>query len=179
MIRKSVLRKYARSLAEVGHEEGLLPELETNFRHLVEVARQVPEFMIVMRNPALPLELKTGLVREIAARNGYHRYFTDFVAILISHYRMAYLEDIFELFLLERDELTGKVTAQVSAARDLDPKHQEKLAAGLETIFRKGILMDLSTDPDLIGGLKVQVGGTIYDGSIRRQLDRLRQQLVS
>jgi len=179
VIRKSVLMKYARSLAEVAVESGIGPKIERDFQHLNAVARQVPDFMQVLKNPVIPTSDKLGLMDDIGKQVEYHPYFLDFCKLLIENHRIAHLQDIFELYLGERDDLQGVVNAQVYTPRPLDHHHQEKLIQGLKEVLSKEITLDVREDPTLIGGLKVNVDGTVYDGSVKRQLERLKQQLAS
>jgi len=177
LIRKSLLLKYARSLAEVAVESGIEPQIQQNFEHMATVARQVPEFLKVFKSPVIPPEVKRNLMTAVAVKYGYHDYFRDFLKLLAEHHRTAYLTDIYELYLHERDALIGVRSVQVFSPRPLDEAHRRTLAAGLAQILGVRIQLEVETDDTLIGGLKIQTEGTVYDGSVKRQLERFRENL--
>jgi F-type H+-transporting ATPase subunit delta len=179
VIRKSLLIKYARSLAEVAVESAIEPEIHDNFEHMTAVIRQVPEFLKVFKSPVIPTDVKLGIMDAVAAKYGYHAYFRDFLKLLTEHHRTPYLTDIYELYVRERDELTGILSVQVFSPRPLDDGHQRKLAEGLQRILQVNVKLDVEVDDRLIGGLKVQTNGTVYDGSVKRQLERFRESLAS
>ncbi|MBN2431557.1 MAG: ATP synthase F1 subunit delta [Acidobacteria bacterium] len=177
MIRKSLLLKYARSLAEVAVESGFEPQIQQNFEHMTAVNRQVPEFLKVFKNPVIPLDVKRKLMTAVADTFGYHAYFRDFLKLLTDHHRTAYLPDIYELYLREQNTLTGILSVQVFAPRPLDEAHQRRLASELAEILGVRIQFDVEMDDTLIGGLKIRMDGTVYDGSVKRQLERFRESL--
>jgi F-type H+-transporting ATPase subunit delta len=179
VIRKSLLIKYARSLAEVAVESGIEPEIQANFEHMAAVIRQVPEFLKVFKSPVIPTDVKLGIMDAVADKYGYHEYFRDFLKLVTEHHRATYLPDMYDLYTRERDELTGILSVHVHAPRPLDDGHQRKLAEGLERILRVNVQLDVEVDESLIGGLKVQTNGTVYDGSVKRQLERFKASLAS
>jgi F-type H+-transporting ATPase subunit delta len=88
------------------------------------------------------------------------------------------LEEVLSIYEDLLDGRLGVVKARVTTALELDPRQESEIAARLQAITGKKIRMEVSVDPSLIGGLLAQVGGTIYDGSIRQQLETFRNNLI-
>jgi len=178
VIRKSLLRRYARSLAEVAREVDVTDAVRRDLRVLQAVSEQVPEFLAAMRNPVVPQETKRAIVDDLSRRCGFQKYFAQFLRVLVEHHRIVHVNAIGVIFDEEADALSGVVRARVATARALEPARRDRLAADLRRILDRNVAMEATVDPALIGGLRVQVGGTVYDGSVRSQLDRLKRRLA-
>ncbi|HOB53669.1 MAG TPA: ATP synthase F1 subunit delta [Acidobacteriota bacterium] len=178
MIRKSLLRRYARSLAEVAREVSITDAVRRDLRVLQAVSEQVPEFLAAMRNPVVPQETKRAIVDDLSRRCGFQKHFAQFLRVLVEHHRIVHVNAIGVIFDEEADVLSGVVRARVATARALEPARRDRLAADLRRILDRNVAMEATVDPALIGGLRVQVGGTVYDGSVRSQLDRLKRRLA-
>jgi F-type H+-transporting ATPase subunit delta len=179
VIRKAVLLRYARSLAEVSLEAGAEPKVAADFAGLVSLAGAVPEYRAVMRNPVVPMSVKNSIVTGMAQRFGFHPFFGEFLRLLVKHHRMPSLPDIHDLYREEVDRLKGVARPRVVTSRRLDPAHQDRLLVSLKQALRREVVLDLREDPGLIGGLRLEVAGMIFDGSVRHQLERLREGLAS
>jgi F-type H+-transporting ATPase subunit delta len=179
VIRKAVLMRYARSLAEVAMEAGVEPKVGADFAGMLAVAAAVPKLQEVMRNPAVPLSVKNTIVAGLSKRFDFHPFFGEFLRLLVKHHRMTHLAGIHELYRQEVDRLKGVVRPRVRASRRLDTAQQDRLARGLKQVLRREIVLEVTEEPALIGGLRLEVAGQVFDGSVRHQLDRLREALAS
>jgi len=179
VIRKSILLKYARSLAEVAQEAGQTARVKRDFEALAAVVDGVPEFMQVMQNPVVALSVKAGLADSLGRKLDLHPYLAEFLRVLIRHHRIMHLPAIHALFEEELNRLAGVVRTRVVTARPLADEALERLRRELARILNHGITLDTVVDPELIGGIKLEVAGKVYDGSIRLQLDRLKSIIVS
>jgi len=165
-------------LAEVAHEAGVTDAVRRDLRLLQTVSERVPEFLAAMRNPVVPQETKRTIVDDLSRRCGFQKYFAQFLRVLVEHHRIVHVNAIGEMFDEEADALSGVVRARLATARALEPVRRDRLAADLCRILDRNVAMETVVDPALIGGLRIQVGGTVYDGSVRNQLDRLKRRLA-
>ena len=179
MIRRAILMRYARSLAEVAVEAGVEPPISAQFAQALAMAGAVPEFMAVMRNPVVPQSVKDSIATGLARRFAFHPFVTEFLRLLVKHHRMVHLGAIFDLYRLEVDRLRGVARTRVVTSRPLDDPHREKLTRGLRQALGQDVVLDVAENPDLLGGLRLEVAGQVFDGTVRRQLDRLREALAS
>lgn len=174
-----VLLKYARSLAEVAVSAGADETVEQDFRALLALLAGAPDFMKTMKNPAIPMSVKTGLVDEVARGAALHRFLHDFLRLLVENHRIAYLPAIFDLYLQEMNRLRGVVQAAMTTAHPLEGSRQRQLNGDLTRVLGRRVELTAQVDPDLIGGIRLEVEGSIYDGSVQRQLERLKEELAA
>jgi F-type H+-transporting ATPase subunit delta len=102
---------------------------------------------------------------------------SNFLRVLLQHNRIRYFEQIADGYLKSVNERQGIVSARVTAAAPLSQENLKSLEAKLSGITGKLIQIESSTDAKLLGGIVVQMGSTIFDGSIRTQLSEMRRRL--
>jgi F-type H+-transporting ATPase subunit delta len=176
----AVSSRYARALADVITDAGLdATKAVEQVRSLVAAFEESRDLREVWESPAIPVEQKRKLLDALAARVGvtYHPV-RNFVAVLIDQDRIALLPEIAKLLDTELNSRSGRVDAEIVSAKELGPEQRATLVAELSRLTGKVVLPHYATDEKLIGGVQVRVGSTIYDGSVRGQLQRIRQQLT-
>ncbi len=102
----------------------------------------------------------------------------NFIAVLIDKDRITLLPEIAKLLEIELNSRYGRLDAEIVSARELVPEQRSSLLDELSRMTGKIVLPRYAIDAKLIGGVTVRVGSTIYDGSVRGQLQRIRQQLI-
>jgi F-type H+-transporting ATPase subunit delta len=168
--------RYATALIDVLYPDKTetgLQQLET----FATVLRDQPDSRRFLENPAMPVERRTRLLKEISGALGFDRRVANFISILAARNRLPILEEIITEYRRLMDQRLGIVRARVTAARALDPQQQQELARQLQQITGKQVRMEVAIDPSLIGGVVAQVGSTIYDGSVRQQLQSFKNRL--
>ena len=103
----------------------------------------------------------------------------NFISVLVEQRRIGYIREIAGQFKQELDERLGIAEARISSVRDLTPEEKQLLEKQISAVTGKAIRPSYSRNPELLGGVVVRVGSTIYDGSVRGQLQRIRQQIAS
>ena len=97
-----------------------------------------------------------------------------FILLVLEMEKVSALLGSREAVLARLDEAVGKVTAEITSARDLSPGDVERLSAALRAATGKTVEVSLKVDSSMIGGIKAQVGDKVYDNSVRTQLERIR-----
>jgi F-type H+-transporting ATPase subunit delta len=174
--------RYARALVDVVTSPGYsgateLPLLTSRLQDFSQLVEQNAELRILFSTPAIPMKQKLAVLSEIAQEVGIQEVPRNFLRVVLEHERFPVLGEIVEAFELLLNEKLGIVVAQVASARALDDVERQELEKALRIRTGKKVQMRFSVDPSLIGGVTAQVGSTIYDGSVRGQLDRLRSEL--
>jgi F-type H+-transporting ATPase subunit delta len=164
-------------LADVVFEENLEQEVTGNLETYEEIFRAVPDLLDAFHNPAVPREAKGKLLMELMARYPVHAIASNFLRVLLQHNRMLYFPQIFQGYRKAVNERKGIVSAIVSAATPLSQPELKSLADKLAGFTGKLVNVEMRTDASLLGGVVVQMGSTIFDGSIRTQLDAVRRRL--
>jgi F-type H+-transporting ATPase subunit delta len=137
-----------------------------------------PEARVFLENPTMAGERRNRMLKEISDALSFDRRITNFINILAERNRLPALDEIIQEYQRLLDERMGIVRARVTSAGTLDPPQQRELATKLEQVTGKQIRMEVAVDPSLIGGVIAQVGSTVYDGSLRQQLQAFKSRLV-
>ena len=176
----SYLSQYARALAEVIFEAHLNPK-ETQ-RQLGEFAdawhesRQLREFLL---DPSFPVEQKVAVLDKMNAKLQMAQPVRNFIAVLIRNGRIGAFDLVVAEFGREVNRRLGIQEAKVTSARALDDGERRELEAEIARRTGGKVEAQYAVDKSLIGGVVVQAGSTVYDGSVRGRLVRLKQELVS
>ena len=96
---------------------------------------------------------------------------------LLRHYRLHHLAAVYEQFQREINERRGMVRAEVTTASSVSRAEQDALSTRLREMTGKQVQLEFKTDPELIGGIVTRIGSVIYDGSVRTQLQAVKQRL--
>ena len=169
--------RYARALMDVlypDHAELGLQQLQSFLTLLTEQ----PEARTFLENPTMAGGRRNRLLKEISDALSFNRKVSNFINILADRNRLSILEEVVEEYQKLLDDRLGIVRARVTAARSLDPVQHRELESKLEQITGKQVRMEVAVDPSLIGGVIAQVGSTIYDGSVRQQLQAFKSRLI-
>jgi F-type H+-transporting ATPase subunit delta len=176
----AVAKRYAEALADVvtRAESGLSPEEAAAQLRAFEAALQSSlELREALVTPAIPNSRKKAVVGRVAGILELAPIMRNFLFVLVDHRRMGSLAEIIHSFELVVDERLGFARAEVTAARELSETQKAALNAELERLTGKRIRMRVATDASLIGGVMARIGSTVYDGSVRGQLDSLERRL--
>jgi F-type H+-transporting ATPase subunit delta len=173
----SVAIRYAKALADVVIEKHEVERVRTELQGFSSLLSQSPELVNVMTSPAVPIPQKKNLLQALAARAGYSTTTRNFLNILVDHRRINLFEEILAAVHRELDQRLGIQTVEITTVTPLDEEQKKILASRLRDLIRKEIQLETQIDPKLIGGVVARIESTIYDGSIREQLQQLRMQL--
>jgi F-type H+-transporting ATPase subunit delta len=130
-------------------------------------------------SPAVPSSRKRAVLATLTAPLALDLYLRNFLFVVIDHRRIAEFSSILEGFDEMLDGQLGIVRADVQSAFELSGSQRQSLEAQLSRLSGKRVRMRFSLDPALIGGVVARVGPVTYDGSVRGQLENLRQKLAA
>ena len=170
--------KYARALADVvvAHKLDAAKTVE-EVNALAAVIGSSAELRTVLGNPSVGSKQKLAVIDALAARLRVSRYVRNFGALLVDNRRIAALPEIARQFALELDERLGFAQADVTTARDLDDGEKALLIGHIERLTSRKVRAQYARDPKLLGGAVVRLGSTVYDGSVRGQLQRMKEHI--
>jgi F-type H+-transporting ATPase subunit delta len=174
----AVLGRYCKSLADIVFEENLEERVTEDLQTYSEIFRTVPDVLEVLHSPAVPRETKEKLLSELMARYPVHAITSNFLRVLLQHNRIGHFQQILDGFLKAVSARKGILSAQVTAAMPLSQSEVRSLEAKLVGITGKVVNIQLQTDASLLGGMVVQIGNTICDGSVRSQLAEIKRRLT-
>lgn len=176
----SVANTYARAFADVVLETRLDAARATaGVRRIASLVTENTDLRRVWENPAVPADQKRGLLDAIVKREGIERSVRNLVAVLIDHRRMHFLSAIADQLEKELDARLGFAEAQITSARALGDAEKRGLEAQIQKLTGKKVRAQFGVDPSLLGGAIVRVGSTIYDGSVKGQLEKIKEAISS
>jgi F-type H+-transporting ATPase subunit delta len=176
----SVASTYARAFADVVVSAHLDANRAVGGLHrIVGLLTESENLRRVWENPAVPAEQKRKLLDAIVEREGIERHVRNLVAVLIDHRRVQFLARIAEQLKKELDARMGFAEAHITSARELGDAEKRALEAQIEKVTGKKVRAQFGLDAALLGGAVVRVGSTIYDGSVKGQLEKIREAISS
>lgn len=176
----SVASTYARAFADVVLSARLDPNRAIGGLHeIVRLFTESSDLRRVWQNPAVPADQKRKVLDAIVQREGIDRPVRNLMAVLIDHRRVQFLPAIVDQLEKELDARMGFAEAQISSARELAAPEKQALEAQVAKVTGKKVRASYGLDPSLLGGAVVRVGSTIYDGSVKGQLEKIREAISS
>jgi F-type H+-transporting ATPase subunit delta len=176
-----VATRYAKALVDVVTAPGskVDPSIAlAQLRSIESVFAGSVDLRNALLSPAVSPSRKRAVVANILAPLALHKQVLNFLFVVIDHRRVHEFSSITEAFEALLDERLGYVRADVTAARELTPDQTAILETEISRVAGKKAKLKFSTDPALLAGVVARIGSTVYDGSVRGQLDRLRTKLA-
>jgi F-type H+-transporting ATPase subunit delta len=177
---KTAATRYARALLDVAvKEQANLEQIEDELSQFADLFKQYPLLEKVLLNPAVPVPRKRAAVADLLARAGFTPIVTKLIALLADRDRLVLTPDLLAAY---RDRLLdhrGVVRAEVTTAVALDEGRADAIQRGLTTLTGRTVRLSTTIDPSIIGGLVARIGSTVYDGSVTRQLEKMKERLVA
>jgi F-type H+-transporting ATPase subunit delta len=133
----------------------------------------------VWENPAIPAEQKRAVLDAIAQRDGISRQVRNLVAVLIDHRRVHFLAPVIRQVEKELDARLGFAEADITSARPLGDTEKRDFEAQVGKLTGKKVRAHYAQDASLLGGAILRIGSTIYDGSVRGQLEKMKEVIIS
>ena len=179
MTNKSASNRYARALLDVAiHEKADLDVIDRDLAEFAGLFTEHPTLAKVLLNPAVPVPRKRAVVAELLARSTPHPILAKLLALLADRDRLVLVPDLLASY---RDRLLDHrkvVRAEVTTASELPPGRAEAIEQRLAQATGRTVTLTTRTDPSIIGGVVARIGSTVYDGSVTRQLEKMRERLA-
>jgi F-type H+-transporting ATPase subunit delta len=176
---ETISRRYATALADVVISSGETESVKGELLSWEQLIGSSADLQNAFGNPSIAHSSKEKVLEGLLAKTRPSRTTSNFLRVLLRNGRLTELRQINERFAAVVEERSGRTVAQVTSARELSAEQQNELKANLENLTRKQVKLDFTIDPDLIGGVVTRIGSTIYDGSVKTQLENLKEELVN
>jgi F-type H+-transporting ATPase subunit delta len=170
--------RYAKALFDVALEEKAdLAQVDRDLEAVVTMMQASPEFAAAS-NRGLTDAARKSLVEAIAKAMDLTPPVTKLVVLLAQDRKLTYLPDLAAAFRERLLAHQNVVRAEVTSAAPLSAEKTRALEESLSQVTGKKVELSVSVDPELLGGVVAKIGSTVYDGSVKTQLQRMRQELV-
>lgn len=173
--------RYARALVDVVLDPkfALKPEdAVAQLRAVSTMVAQSHELRNALLTPAIQASRKRAAMGKLMDELSAAQVIRNFIFVVIDHRRISMLTEIEEAFELALDERLGFARAEVTSAEELDQQRAAGLESELSRLTGKRMRLHFAVDPALLGGVTARIGSTLYDGSLRGQLEQLRRELT-
>lgn len=171
---------YARAFADVvlaaKLDAGAIDRQLNDFLATWDDSQQLRE---VFENPAIPADQKIAVLDKMNAKLGMIRELRNFIAVITKNDRIGNVHEIAAAYRAELQERQGIRQAEIVTARELSEQERSALLASVGQLAGARIQASFKQDSSIMGGTVVRIGSTVYDGSVRGRLERLREELIA
>jgi F-type H+-transporting ATPase subunit delta len=173
-----VAKRYATALFNLAQEQGLVSETEEQLKLIVSVVENNADIRAFLTAPNITLDIKIKTLKNSLQGKGSSNVLNT-VSLLIERGRQGELSAVLDAFLKVASDALSRADAHVYSAQLLTEDEKSKLAVKFGTLLGKTVRVTNTVNPELLGGLTVRIGDTLYDGSLRGKLERLDKALQS
>jgi len=179
MSNDTVTRRYATALADVVTKSGDIEGVKNELSTWEQLIFGNEDLHSAFANPSIAHSKKEGVLEALIAKSKPSKTTSNFLRVLLQNGRLTELGNINERFESVLEERGGIVTGEIVSAHELSAAEQKELESNLEKVTGKDVRLTYRIDSDIIGGIIARIGSTVYDGSVRTQLETLREQLLA
>jgi F-type H+-transporting ATPase subunit delta len=176
----STAPRYARAFAQVAEASHIdVAAAQQQLLDFAETLADSHQLRELLGNPSIEMARKLRILDAIAQRAEILPQVRNFLAVILEHHRLAELDEIRAEYAKIVDAHSGAVEARIISARPLSPSDREQMEAEIAKLAGAQVRATYAEDVSLLGGAVVEIGSTIYDGSLRAQLQQLKHKLVN
>jgi F-type H+-transporting ATPase subunit delta len=174
------VQRYARAFADVASQEKLdTAALERQLSDFLATFEGSVELRALFVNPAVSAAQKVAILDKLNATLGLQKQVRNLLAVLIKNDRISDVREVVEAYRAELQERQGIRQVEIVTARELSEKDRAGLVAGVGNLAGARVQASFKLDESILGGTVVRIGSTVYDGSLRGRLERLKAVLSS
>ena len=177
MIEGRLSRRYTRALFQLAREAGAEEKIGQEIEQFFSVYNG-SDLQKVLINPSFAVPVRKRILAQVTQSQQLSDLTVNFLSLLLERDRLVQMAGIVSCYRRLLNEAKGRVEAKVVSTNPLDPALVEQLRERLRGLAGKEILLQQETNPSLLGGLWVELEGKVYDGSIRTQLEKMKQRIA-
>ena len=174
----STSKSYALALYQLAKESSELDKVEEGIKSLSKLLKDSPDFKEAILNPTIAKEDKQHVLLSIADKNNFSNTLKKFLGFIAIKNRLFFLNKICSAFLNLISINRGELKAKIVSSKKLSLEEQQKIEKELSKDFKSSLKIDYEYNPDLIAGLKIQIGSIMIDTSIKSKLKKLEKNMV-
>jgi F-type H+-transporting ATPase subunit delta len=172
--------RYARAFADVAAQKKLdTAALDRQMADFLATWDGSAELRGLFRNPAVAAQQKVAVLDKMNLKLQLQKELRNLLAVLINNDRIGEVREVAQAWRAEMQERQGIRPVEIVTARELGKQESDKLVAGVGKLAGARIEASFTLDASILGGTVVRIGSTVYDGSVRGRLERLKEALVA
>jgi F-type H+-transporting ATPase subunit delta len=177
VISLTVARKYARALLEIGLQEKNYDALGKDLGKIVDLLKENKELRSILASPFYPLPARKAIAKNLVKALGLSKPVDGFIDLLIERERMDHFAEIIKCYDDLCDGVARRLRATLVTAHEMPSVLVSEIKGQLESTTGKEVILSIEEDSSLIGGVLTKIGNVIYDGSLKTQLLKVKENL--
>ena len=175
---EATAKSYSQALYELGSEEKNLVKLEEDVNSIIMLISQSEDFNSLIKDPTNKQEDQTNVINIIFEKFSLNNLLKKFLNFLVMKRRFFYVEKILKNFVMICSKNRGEISAKLTVAKELNENEINKIKDELSQNFGSSIKLNYNYDPNLIGGLIMQVESVMIDTSIKNKLQKIENKMI-
>jgi F-type H+-transporting ATPase subunit delta len=177
MIEGSLSRRYSKAIFQLACETGMEEQIGREIEQFLDIYAR-SDLQRVLTNPAFDLATRKRIMDQVTQSQQLSELAVKFLSLLLERDRLIQLPGIVSRYRRLLNEAKGRVEAKVVSASALDSGWVDQVRDKLRAISGKDVVLQEGTDASLLGGMLIELEGKIYDGSVRTQLEKMKQRIA-
>jgi len=177
LIDSKISRRYAKALLSLGQEDGNYAEYGRNLQEFADFCSANDEFFRVVSSQVFAIEGRKKIIETVLDKSSFSDMVKNFLKLLLDKNRIGAIKEITDHYSRLTDEISNITRAEVITARPLKEDALDRLVNALKGLTSKDIKVNVTEDVSIMGGLVVKTGDLVLDGSVKTQLEGLRESL--
>lgn len=174
---KLVAKRYAKALFNIARADDTIEDTGNELRNLADLFEDHPRLKEALWNPFFGKAPRKAIVEEVAKLAGFSKNTVGFLLLLLEKERINLFDAILQSYRDFEDVHAGRLRAEVVSVEPLGEDELRNISELLSNIHNKEIVIEASRDEGIIGGIICKIGSVVYDGSIRNQLEKIKEQM--
>jgi len=174
LIGSDIAKRYARALFDIAQKEDKIEDIYGELKEFSSILKKSEDLAEFFANPVFDNSDKSAVIGDILDKISMSTTTSNFLMLLVDKRRVDVLEQIEECYQRYMDDVLNKVRVGVKTAFPLSSKLSTRIRKQMEGLTGKNVEMVIDEDPSLLGGVVIGVGDTLYDGSVKAQLNDIR-----
>ena len=170
-----ISKRYAGALFSIGQEDGSYATYGRELEDFKDFFINNVDFGNAISNPIYKLEERKNVLKFVLGKSNFSNLVKNFLNLLLDKNRIDCVEAIADKYAMLTDEASNIAHAEIITARPLQDEILQKVVASLKEMTSKNIKSEVKEDPELIGGIVVKIGDLVLDGSVKAQLEGLKE----
>ena len=174
MIGSDIAKRYARALFDIAQKEDKIEVIYGELKGFSSILKESGDLAEFFANPVFDNSDKSAVIGNILDKIGLSATTSNFLMLLVDKRRVDILEQVEECYQKYMDDVLNKARVGVKTAFPLSDELSARIRKQMEGLTGKNVEMVIDEDPSLLGGVVIVVGDTLYDGSVKTQLNNIR-----
>ncbi|MBW2610586.1 MAG: ATP synthase F1 subunit delta [Deltaproteobacteria bacterium] len=177
MIGSRISKRYAKALLSLGQEDGNYIGYGKDLQEFGKFCSAHNEFLKVVANQIFSVEERKKVLDTVLDKSSFANLVQNFLRLLLDKNRIGGIQEISDYYSKLTDEISNITRADILTAKPLKEEARDKLAKALAGLTAKEVKIEVKEDESLIGGLVVRIGDLVLDGSVKAQIEGLKESL--